>query len=321
MKRHIFTALLIISFPLTSFAQISSSAQKLDVSVFPQHPKPNETVTLKVVVYGPTLDVSSVVWQVDGTKIAEGTTEAQFTAGELGSVHSVSVRGLVSTGRTLTENFLIIPGQVDLTFEADNQTPPFYKGHSLLTKESGATVYATAYVVSTSGSILPTSALNFTWEVGNTVDFNQSGLGKSSIKFDTGILPNKSIVSVKVAPAKGAGGIAEDRIDIPIIDSEALIYENNPLYGKLFNRALKGDYVLKEKEVTLFAFPLFFSKSNQVSYKWKVGGQEVPAGLASNQNITFRSDESSGESSVSVGLTNTGSVLQKAESFLKLIFN
>ena len=321
MKRYIFTALLTVLLPLNSFAQISTPPQSLDVSVSPQYPKPGEIVTLKVAVYGPTLDISSVVWQVDGNKIAEGTTETQFTAGELGSVHSVSVRSLVSTGGTFTRNLLIIPSQVDLIFEADNQTPPFYKGHSLLTKESSATVYATPYIVGPSGSILPISALNFTWEVGNKVDLNQSGLGKNSIKFNTGILPNKLSVQVKVAPAKGSGGIAENRIDIPLIDSKALIYENNPLYGKLFNVALKNDYVLKEKEVTLFAFPFFFSKSNPTSYSWKVGGKEVSAQLAGNQSITFRSDDVSGESGVSVELVNTGSVLQKAETFLNLIFN
>ena len=321
MKRYILTVLLAVLLPLTSFAQTSTSPQTLDVSVSPQYPKPGDTVTLRVAVYGPTLDVSSVVWQVDGARIAEGTTETQFTAGKLGSVHSVSVRSLVSTGRTSSRNLLVIPSQVDLVYEADNHTAPFYKGHSLLTKESSATVYATPYVVSSSGSIFPTSALHFTWEVGNAIDYTHSGLGKNSIKFDTGILPNKSSISVKVAPASGGGGVAENKIDIPLIDSEALIYENNPLYGKLFNRALKNDYVLKEKEVTLFAFPFFFSKSNPISYKWDVGRQEVPTELATNQNITFRSDDNSGESSVRVELKNTGSVLQKAESFLKLIFN
>ena len=50
---------------------------------------------------------------------------------------------------------------IDLFWEADTYTPPFYRGHSQVSAESEVEVVADAYIYDRTGKKLPDNQLNF----------------------------------------------------------------------------------------------------------------------------------------------------------------
>jgi hypothetical protein len=95
------------------------------------------------------------------------------------------------------------------------------------------------------------------------------------------------------------------------------MYENNPLQGSLFERALRGTFNLEREELQVTATPYFFSTntrdSNQLSYQWGENGKKIGSPLVSS-NLIFRNPglQASGISNISVSTEHVDNILQDA---------
>ncbi len=323
-----FLLLLIILAPLATIAQsgdiLSQIERSLVVTVSPDSPKPSEQVTLH---FGNTVffnvENSYIVWSLDGKRELEGVgeTEFTFTTGALGSLSlvdvSISPEGLSPIRRQL----LIIPSGVDIIFEAETYTPPFYKGKAGFTEEAGLVLAAIPHVYDENGRKLPPASLTYKWSRNGNIVGISSGEGKSSLRFKGSYLAGTENIKVEVTSA-GNTVKATASLVLKPENPKVLVYENNPLYGIIYNRAISDQFRLLETEVSLTAIPYFFSKqpeSGNIIMEWLVNGS--PFAGESGDTITLRNEAgTSGKSSVEISVNNLKERFQQAEENLLINF-
>ena len=200
--------------------------------------------------------------------------------------------------------------EVDLLWQGQTYTPPFYKGKALWSSQSKISLLAIPHI---SGVSNPTS-LTYKWIKNGTVLGNINGVGKNTLTFTDSILSQPQIVKVEILSASPAKVLASASMTITPISPILAIYENNPLYGFMFHREISGVHNLLEREVTFTAFPLFFSTVSRVddtlSYSWRTGSDEADI----SSSVTYRTpEEAAGTSAVSVEASNRDKFLQSAD--------
>jgi hypothetical protein len=201
---------------------------------------------------------------------------------------------------------------VDILWQGDSYTPPFYEGRALWSTQSKITFVAMPQ------SLGSASALNYKWTKNGTVLGNISGVGKNSLSFVDSILSKPQVVKVEVVSADGTV-LAGSSVYVTNINPSLAIYENNPLYGFVFNREISGTYkLLSNKEVTFTAFPLFFGTLDRFDEALKYQWRSNVGDLESKGSVTYRSpDNANGSSEVQAKVTNTDKISQTGStSFL-----
>ncbi|MEX2013877.1 MAG: hypothetical protein WD896_00800, partial [Parcubacteria group bacterium] len=144
--------------------------------------------------------------------------------------------------------------EVDILWQAETYTPPFYKGKSLWSNESKITLLA---IPSGAGTGNPAN-LTYRWTKNGTVLGNINGVGKNTIAFTDSIISRPQTIQVDIISAE-QGKIASASLTLASSPPSLAIYENNPLYGFMFHKEVGGVYELQGEEVTFTAFPFFFS--------------------------------------------------------------
>ncbi len=198
--------------------------------------------------------------------------------------------------------------EVNLIWQGQSYTPPFYKAKSLWANQTKVTFLAISQ-----GLGDPTK-LAYRWSRNGTVQGDLSGVGKNTYTFSDDILSQGQDVKVEV--------LTVDRYDEPVLASQTvqvtptspqiLVYENNPLYGFLFNKEVGGQYTLQASEVTFDTFPLFFGTKNRndsLTYAWhtNTGATET------SNSVTYRTPEgTTGTAQVGLTINHTKLLLQTA---------
>ncbi len=214
---------------------------------------------------------------------------------------------------------LLIPSissaqSVDLLWQADTYTPPFYKGRALWSNQSGIT-----FVAVPTGLGNP-SNLNYRWTRNGTVLGSISGPGRSTMRYSDSILGRAQTVSVDVISSTQEI-LASASVSLRPITPSILVYENNPLYGYMFHKEASGGYEISDIEVTFSIFPLFFTASHRmdglVGYEWRANN-----GAKENSNsATYRIPEgSSGTAQISAKAASSAMVLQEAAKSFSVRF-
>ncbi|MEK7176166.1 MAG: hypothetical protein AAB695_02200 [Patescibacteria group bacterium] len=200
---------------------------------------------------------------------------------------------------------------VDLLWQGSSYVPPFYQGRTLWSNQSKVVLLAIPHGLGLAAN------LNYKWTKNGTVLGNTNGVGKNSLSFLDSILSKPQSIKVDIISSQDEVLASASVVIVPVSPS-LLVYEKNPLYGYLFHKEVGGAYALSEKEITLTAFPFFFSVRNRadntVGYAWRtnVGGME------SGNAVTYRAPENvSGSSQVSASASNKDEIAQQAQkSFL-----
>lgn len=207
-------------------------------------------------------------------------------------------------------------GTVDLVVEPTSYVPPFYKGEALFTTQGTAKIVALPDIV-VNGQQADAKDLVFDWQQDGTNLISDSGMGKNSITV-SGTVPIRDInISVTVLDLSGNVLAASSKI-LSANDPEVLVYENNPLYGILFNEAVTGNYYLGQRsELDLIAKPYFFNVSSDSgtdsTYKWFVNGNYVSASGQTNELILQQQNNNlSGTAAVSLTVNNNVKIFQYA---------
>ena len=117
--------------------------------------------------------------------------------------------------------------------------------------------------------------------------------------------------------------IVKKSIALQGIAPKMIVYENSPLFGIMYENALKGAKELAGKEIKLLAVPFFLSgdiRDPDISYTWKMNG--APLSGESSDALTLRAPEegSVGNSNIIVTVRKSSKIFQAADGVFTLSF-
>lgn len=308
-------------------ASVNDIKDSAEIILTPAFPSPNENVFVKIESFSFDLNSAEIIWALDGA-IKEKGLGKKFFSFKTGNVGSVSfIKAVIKTkeGKTVEKTLVIRPAGVDILWEANSYTPPFYKGKALYGYQSLITVIAVPNIINSEGAKINPDNLMYKWTKNSKVLGDVSGYGKNKFSFSKSILSDPSEIEVEVMSPdkkiKASGSIA-----LEPVESKTIMYENNPLYGIIYERAVDGEYKLDGSEITLIATPYFFSREDtsgeKIKYNWNMNGRKID-GKQGERQATFRNAEGGkGSARISVDLQNEngGKELQSARTDVLLNF-
>jgi hypothetical protein len=294
--------ILLAAFP--AFAQVNlTGTSALTIAVDPQYPAPGSVV--KLTAQSPLLDLadSDVEWTVNGTSAGSGQS-ISVRLGALGTQTDVSVSVSGGSGSDSTQ-LSIVPTSVDLLWESDSYTPPFYQGRALPTSGSMIRVLAIPHFIGPDGTAIAPSDIDFTWKLNNAVDEAGSGVGESSAVFPAAILYGTDQIVVDAQTPDGSIS-GEASISLRTQTPDLVLYEDSPLFGIMYYQALGQSSVASEAETSYAAVPYFASAASandpSLAYAWSVGGSPVATDSQDPSEITIDA-RSSGVAQIGLTLT------------------
>lgn len=302
----------------TSAVFIPTLGSSLDVSIFPEFPRAGEAVTLRAenIANGAG---ATYVWRVNGSVIDQGigVRAITITAGGLGSETIVSVSASENGSVVGEKTILIHPADVDIVWEGNTYTPPFLPLRPLPNPSSSVKLLAVPHIVR-DGARAAASDLVYTWRINRSQAPVASGYGRNVITATPPQFANAFEVSVVAATRDGAvqaEGVAVIRPAIP----EVVIYENAPLLGIIFEKAVGDEFVLKDTETSFSAFPLYVASADAPEYEWRLNGNAVSGN--SPRDITFRREgEGGGVYTVEFSLQNALALFERVATKFSLRF-
>jgi len=323
LLKSIFILFILLSSVVIVHAQAPSSLDGVQIDSSPSIPAPGQRVTIQVESFSTDLNAASIVWIVNGKTYAQGTgiTSIQTTAPALGKELNILAVIMTVEGREIKKVMSIVPSSVDLIWESEGYTPPFYKGKALFAYENTLRITAIPHLVPPGGTKIDPRTLVYKWIVNDKVIQEQSGYGKQTLSFQSEI-PRELDVRVEVGTRDGGRKGTASMILTPG-DPSISFYEENPLYGVLYNKAIVNRVNLKNQEITIRAIPYNFtvSRSAPLSFLWSINNLERPD-LSTNQSITLRTkDDSEGSSAISLEIRNMRQILQGARNEASVFFN
>jgi hypothetical protein len=317
----LFVSLLLL--PHVSSAQIPTSIDGIQISISPEIPNPGQKVVVSVESFSTDINAASIVWIVDGKTITKGIGVKDFTvtAPPLGKSMVVQAAMKTVEGREVKKEIKIKTGGVDLIWESDGYVPPFYKGRTFYAYENPVHITAMPHLAGSNGAEIDPKALLYKWTVNDKVIQDQSGYGRQSLTIQDEDLPRELDIKVEVSTSDGLGK-ASARINLTPGNPSISFYEEDPLYGVFYNKAILDRVNLLNQEVSIRAVPFTFNifSGKPLTFNWSVNGL-ARTDLSTNESITLRTKgDNEGTSNISLSIRNENSILQGAERAFNVSF-
>lgn len=313
MRKSITAPILVLLFfagPV--FAQgFSASAfgGNLSVSLSPQYPQPGQIVRLRANGGSLDLDNSAIIWRAGGKIIAQGTgvTSSDVTAGALGSETDIELDVETPDGTVISAQATLAPTELDVLVGSDSYVPPFYLGRSMPSAGTNLVLQAVARFKRTDGTLIPDSSITYTWRRNNEAMAGVSGRGKAAALVSAPHLFASDTITVDAVSSDGTRA-GRASVLVPTADPVLDLYEDHPLYGTLYNRALGASAFIPESEMTFVGVPYFaqtFSPtSRSLSYEWRVNNAKITPSVSAPNEITINAQNSSGRADISLEVTH-----------------
>lgn len=283
--------------PSVAAAQLFSNTDPYKVSITPQYPAPNEQIILKLVSGSLNLNNAEMAISVNGNQVYKGgakTTPVRVGGGGVPTTIEIVV---TSNGTPYPKTITVRPQDIVLIVEPLASAPALYQGKPLVPLKGASRVVAVANLKDADGSQLDPTKLVYSWAVDETKISGASGIGKEAILVASPLQYRSRNVSVNIQSQDGKffGGASLALSPEP---SAVRIYENDPLLGTLYDRALSGTHNIEGDEKTFMAVPYSFpTKDGPVLLQWFLGGKTAQTG----STITLRpSGSGSGNASLSL---------------------
>ncbi len=263
--------------PVVTFAD---GLDFLNVKFDPKIPGANQDVTITIDSFGADLSSSEIIWYEDKDPLKQGIGEKSLMVhtGDFGEVKHIHVVVLSNLGKRVEKTIAIVPAEIDFLWEAQTYTPPFYKGKAMPTFKSLVKVTAIPRYGELSSD--PKSFI-YDWKYNRTLGVGH-GLGKNSTIIQMGYAGTPVPVSVSVT-APNDGWTGEYTTSINAREALVRFYEQAPLLGTNFNKALLGSITSAGNQFTIKAVPYFFSTDdiadNALLYTWTVNNRNSVPGL------------------------------------------
>jgi hypothetical protein len=290
------------------------------ISLTPPYPKAGEVVRVEASSALLDLQIGEVVWYVNDKEHARGSgrTAIELVAPSLGEETNVRAVFIEEGFERATTQSTIRPVEVDLLWESDSYTPPWYRGRALPSAGTNLRLEAMPRFVRANGSLVQSIDVVFTWKRNGYVVPGASGRGKSKVLIESPALYGTDVVSVEARSADGVF-IGEASVRIPSNEPILSLYENHPLFGVLHHRALSSEDRLSEEEVSFTVIP-YFAEARSVRdpalvYAWRVGANPIPNDPTQPNEITVNAEGSSGSARIDLSLTHTGNLFTQVANF------
>lgn len=304
--------------PALVFAQTSGIQDVINngvnLTITPSTPGPNQNVNATLDSSSIDLDTATITWKVNGKTLQSGRGDKNFSlaSGPVGSQTTLSANILDTTGNSLTKSISFSPAEVDLMFQGGGYVPPFYKGRTVWVHQGQVVLFAVPRILNTNGTMINPKTLIYKWSQNDTILGESSGAGKNTLTLTDSILSLPETIEVDILTDRNTT-VATRSITLTPQDPGLLIYEDNPLYGILFNSEAGNQFTALKKEFSFVVLPLFFSTqirdSKNLSYSWEAGGSIS----STNSRVTYSvPDASSGSSRISISANNSMLVTQSA---------
>jgi hypothetical protein len=288
-----------------AFAQVGFNYDsELTVNMLPNYPAPGENVSIDLEMYTEKLDSATIKWYRDGKLVQQGVGKVSygFVAPESGKSTTIVINITTYSGITFSKTLTIKPTSVDILWEGDSYTPPFYQGRSLWAPQGYLRLVAMP-------SFGQAHQLIYKWTINNEVLQNQSGYGRNSVSIYSNGLSGNVDVELLVTDPAGLTA-AQSRLVIPPAEPTIFFYENNPLYGPIFDKALSS-FEMQSAELSVLAYPFNLDENliQNLNYKWLVSSK---AADSTGRAIILRKPDTAGSSNVSLEISNNTRVMQYA---------
>jgi hypothetical protein len=332
MKRSIFALFalyisigLLFTTPTVLNAQFGLDSADVNVNIYPEEPEPNQSVDVVLESYVTDINKAKITWLVNGVekKSGNGLKNFTFTTGNAGVTTTLGIIIVTAEGQTVNITRRLRPFSIDLMWQSESYTPPFYKGKALFSPQNTITIIAMPHMTNSSGSEVSPKNLTYRWLKNGTVQDADSGYGKNTYTFTQGVIARPFEIMVEVSNSDSSStGFA--RIDVPMNDPFILFYKKSPLYGIEFQNALSGKVKLtNSKEIAVVGVPFFFGTTNQnigLMYKWAINGILIDNNFKETTRIFRQIEGTSGSSKISLSVEHGGKILQLANSMFDIEF-
>jgi hypothetical protein len=273
-------------------------------------------------MYTADLNSAEIFWYKDGKLELSGKGELRysFSTGAIGKETNIEIRVVLQGGQSFSRQIKINPASVDLVWEANSYTPPFYKGKALHSRQGLLKIVAMPNFVRNGTTINP-KTLIYEWSNGLTAYQSQSGYGKNILLINGSMLGQDDRIELLVRdPATNM--VTNGFLTISPVDPELVFYEKNPFYGYIFEKSLGNNTSMKEEELEVWTAPYNLSNENPKSlvYEWRLNGSVAPELYNSRSAVFRRPEEVSGNSNISLKIENLNRILQYVENTLMIKF-
>jgi hypothetical protein len=290
------------------------TASVFSISVLPEHPLPLSTATLSFPTSLETANATLSV-RVDGKAIYQGSVKpVSITVGKAGAPTRVSAT-LTNPGGSYDATLSIQPQDVVLVAEPIASVSPLYSGKPSIPLDGTVRMVAFASLRTSSGIQFDPSSLSYIWTVDDTLLTNASGIGKNVLVVASPFQYRSRTVSVTVTSGDGtlSGGASTT---LSPADPHVRIYENDPLLGIRFERALSSAFTINTAEQSFYgaAFNVPTSKGTP-NMNWFLNGEAAQTG----STITLR-PTGSGAGTASLSFVVSGGESTTATGNLSIIF-
>jgi hypothetical protein len=289
----------------------------------PENPGPGETVTIAARSLLLDLDALTLAWFKDGKALEQGAgrTSISLTAPPLGNSTEISLLVLENGTERARDNAIIRPVEIDLLWEADSFTPPFFRGRSLPSAGTQFRFEAQPHFIRADGSRVSNADIIFTWRRNGYVIQNVSGRGAARAVIDAPALFGANTISLEARSADGMFR-GEESANLPAREPELILYEDHPLFGVMYHRALSSDVSLPGEEISLVAVPYFaeaaHSYDSALLWEWKVNGNNIENDPDRPNEITIDARGSSGIARIDLALSHATNLFLDSERSWKL---
>ncbi len=312
------------SFVYAQFS-LSDAGNALTIGFSPATPSPGDTV--RVSVQSSLIDISNsdIIWQANGKNIAQGKglDSASVQASALGVETIVTVTVTASDGSSASTEATINPTELDLLVDSDSYAPPFYRG--LPRPSVGTNIRLQAIPRFQRGSVaVPASELIYTWRRNGEVLGSISGRGRMAAVIPVEHLFGTDTISVE---ARSADDQLSHVSSVSASADEPLLflYENDPLYGIMFHRALSASAFISGAEATFTAIPFFVQARNlydpALRFNWRVNSADIPASSKNPSELTINAENSSGVAFVELEVTHATNFYLDAKNTWNITFS
>lgn len=331
--RFFASALIVLGAPFIANAQYDfldtlpigtvDTSKQLILDITPNNPGPGDSVRLTLRSSAIDLDRADIIWTINGTASTTHAKEQIVIAPKIGSTLTIEVDAVDIDENRGHAEAVLRPTEVALLWSADSYAPPFFRGRTLPGSNATIRAYALARLTRANASLVPESDIVYTWYRNDTELVALSGRGKSSITIDGPSLFGADTIRVEVSSVdRSLRGAASARI--PAVDTILTLYENHPLFGILYHRAIIGTVNTNEREQKITAVPYFAHvsspESETLSYTWHVNDIDIPPDLDEPQTLTIDASKFRGLATIELSLVNALDIFMRASGVWRIDF-
>lgn len=308
MKNLILFIVIFLLFPAFAlgYTDVNMSGTML-IDVTPQNPAPGETVTLKVTSYRIDLNRSNITWSSNGAPFKTGIGErtVKVKVGPAGTETKINIVARTTDGEMQEKVVAFLPAGIDLLWQARTSVPPFYRGRALPTAGSRVSIIAEPDFIDKAGKKISEEKLVYEWSRNGNKLGEESGYGKYYLEIDDLSGFSNELVGVTATDMSGML-VAEKTLSLPTLSPRLAIYEEDPLLGTKFEKALKNAFDMVAQELTLRGEAYFYPLTG-TSPRWVVNNEKTVTEGAFPNLLTLRQPgNQAGTADVAFAADNTG---------------